>query len=71
MLTLTVDIGGAFDGERMIRREPRATDQAGGPCPLREIEQLMPLGKAVVFAEQRVARSTGTASLSEGLEARC
>ncbi len=79
MLTLAVDIGGTkftlavFEDERMIRREQRATDQAGGgPWMLREIEQLVALwrrewrfdrcgigfGGPVVFAEQRVALST-------------
>ncbi len=68
MLTLTVNIGGVFDSKRMIRRERGAS----GPCPLREIEQLVPLGGPVTFAGLRVALLTGTASPPEVLEAaRC
>jgi glucokinase len=77
--TLAVDIGGtkfsiaAFDGERMVRRESRRTDAAGG----REwmLEQISSIARAwhrerafdrcgigfggpVIFREQRVALST-------------
>lgn len=79
MLTLAVDIGGTkfsmavFDGDRMVRRESRATDQAGGKdWMLRQIESLarawqsdcafarcgVGFGGPVDFARQRVALST-------------
>jgi glucokinase len=77
--TLAVDIGGTkftlavFDGDRMVRREQRATDQAGGaPWMLQQIENLVTawrrdfrfdrcgigFGGPVHFAGQRVALST-------------
>ena len=79
MKTLAVDIGGTkftlavFDGDRMVRREQRATDQAGGaPWMLQQIENLVTawrrdfrfdrcgigFGGPVHFAGQRVALST-------------
>jgi glucokinase len=77
--TLAVDLGGTkftlavFDGDRMVRREQRATDQAGGaPWMLQQIENLVTawrrdfrfdrcgigFGGPVHFAGQRVALST-------------
>ena len=79
MKTLAVDLGGTkftlavFDGDRMVRREQRATDQAGGaPWMLQQIENLVTawrrdfrfdrcgigFGGPVHFAGQRVALST-------------
>ncbi len=79
MNTLAVDIGGTkftlavFADGRMIRREQRATDQAGGgPWILGQIESMVAdwrrgfhfdrcgigFGGPVIFSEQRVALST-------------
>jgi glucokinase len=79
MQTLAIDIGGtkfqmaAFDGDRMVRSETRATDQKGGrDWMLAQIGQLIAewrqdfrfercgvgFGGPVHFAEQRVALST-------------
>ncbi len=79
MLTLAIDIGGTkfsmalFDGERMKRRESRATDREGGRAWM--MEQILAIarlwqqaeriercgigfGGPVIFREQRVALST-------------
>jgi len=77
--TLAVDIGGSkftlavFEGERLVRREQRATNQAGGgPWMLEQIESRVAswrkdfqfdrcgigFGGPVRFVEQRVALST-------------
>lgn len=79
MLTLAIDIGGTkfsmalFDGERMKRRESRATDREGGRAWM--MEQILAIarrwqqaeridrcgigfGGPVIFPEQRVALST-------------
>lgn len=79
MKTLAVDIGGTkfslavFEHETMVRREQRATDQAGGgPWMIQQIEQLVTewrkdyqfdrcgigFGGPVRFADQSVALST-------------
>lgn len=79
MLTLAVDIGGTkftlavFDGERMVRREQRSTDTAGGGVLImQQIERIVAewrrefrfnrcgigFGGPVVFGKQRVALST-------------
>jgi glucokinase len=79
MHTLAIDIGGtkfslaAFDGEKMVRRESRATDREGGrEWMLKELVKLtgdwqrdiafvrcgIGFGGPVRFAEQRVALST-------------
>lgn len=79
MLTLAIDIGGTkfsmalFDGERMKRRESRATDREGGRAWMmeqilaiaRRWQQAEPIercgigfGGPVIFPEQRVALST-------------
>jgi glucokinase len=78
-MILAIDIGGtkftlaAFDGDRMVRRESRATDAPGGrPWMLAQIEQILGLwrgeiaiercgigfGGPVDFATQRVVLST-------------
>lgn len=79
MNTLAVDIGGTkftlavFEDDRMVKREQRATDQAGGgQWILGQIESMVAewrrdfrfdrcgigFGGPVIFAEQRVALST-------------
>src|SRR5215472_11707560 len=76
MRTLAIDVGGTkfsiavFENERMVRRESRATDRAGGPdWMVGEIESIVRdwhpfdrcgigFGGPVDFPRQRVALST-------------
>jgi len=85
-MLLAIDIGGtkftlaAFDGERMVRRESRATDAAGGRSwMLGQIEQIVRLwrneisiercgigfGGPVDFASQKVVLSTHVSGWSD------
>jgi glucokinase len=85
-MILAIDIGGtkftlaAFDGDRMVRRESRATDAAGGrPWMLNQIEQIVGawrrelsfercgigFGGPVDFAAQRVVLSTHVSGWSD------
>lgn len=86
MNTLAIDIGGTkfsmavFEGERMIRRESRGTDRAGGKeWMLQQIESVgqtwmdspgfercgIGFGGPVLFDEQRVALSTHVGGWSD------
>ncbi|HTS63776.1 MAG TPA: ROK family protein [Candidatus Acidoferrales bacterium] len=85
-MILAIDIGGTkftlavFEGERMIRRESRATEAAGGrPWMLRQIEEIVGgwrreyrfdrcgigFGGPVNFAAQRVVLSTHVSGWSD------
>jgi glucokinase len=86
MKTLTIDIGGTkfsmavFDGDRMIRRESKSTDRAGGPeWMLAQIVDIargwqrelkldscgIGFGGPVDFARQRVFKSTHVGGWSD------
>ena len=83
MSTLAIDIGGTkfslarFEGDRMLQRETRPTDRAGGPSAmLAEIEAIaqawpkfdrcvIGFGGPVDFANQRVALSTHVAGWND------
>lgn len=86
MYTLAIDIGGTkfsigvFDGDRMVRRESRSTDRAGGQqWMLGQIETIgrgwqreLPIarcgigfGGPVIFSEQKVALSTHVGGWSD------